>query len=197
MCRYHPSSGVKPSGVGLGTIKSDDDQTDFDDLCCLVGCFRGRRGGNTRSRRLKAIRHPVRSIRRHPEPIRRKITVAPRLRRILIRWKTTRRRTRRVRWRCRRPVPVLSPDDPRYGRPMGAPVYSDRSAPVYSDRGAPAYSGRPVYSDRNVPTGPILSPDDPRYGRTDGPPPVIYSDRPRRRTPADLFGSRQLFGSQR
>jgi lipoprotein-anchoring transpeptidase ErfK/SrfK len=54
------------------------------------------------------------------------------------------------------PGPVLSPDDPRYGRPYGAP---------------------PVYSDRRVPTGPILSPDDPRYGRPDGPPPVIYSDR--------------------
>jgi lipoprotein-anchoring transpeptidase ErfK/SrfK len=54
------------------------------------------------------------------------------------------------------PGPVLSPDDPRYGRPMGAPVYSDRS----------------------VPTGPILSPDDPRYGRPAGPPPVIYADRP-------------------
>jgi lipoprotein-anchoring transpeptidase ErfK/SrfK len=75
------------------------------------------------------------------------------------------------------PGPVVSPDDPRYGRPMGAP-------PVYSDRGPvmspddPRY-GRPmgappVYSDR----GPILSPDDPRYGRRDGPPPVIYSDRP-------------------
>src|SRR6266849_5026194 len=55
------------------------------------------------------------------------------------------------------PGPVLSPADPRYGRPAGAP---------------------PVYSDRGAPTGPILSPDDPRYGRTDGPPPVIYSDRP-------------------
>ena len=54
------------------------------------------------------------------------------------------------------PGPVLSPDDPRYGRPMGAP---------------------PVYSDRRMPTGPILSPDDPRYGRPDGPPQVIYSDR--------------------
>jgi lipoprotein-anchoring transpeptidase ErfK/SrfK len=75
------------------------------------------------------------------------------------------------------PGPVLSPDDPRYGRPMGAP-------PIYSDRGPvmspddPRY-GRPmgappVYSDR----GPILSPDDPRYGRRDDPPPVIYSDRP-------------------
>src|SRR5882724_9284607 len=51
------------------------------------------------------------------------------------------------------PGPVLSPNDPRYGRPM------------YSDRGPP------------MPTGPVLSPDDPRYGRPAGPPPVIYSDR--------------------
>jgi len=56
------------------------------------------------------------------------------------------------------PGPVLSPDDPRYGRPMGAPVYSDR--------------------------GPVLSPDDPRYGRPYGPPPVIYSDRPAGPPPA-------------
>ena len=56
------------------------------------------------------------------------------------------------------PGPVLSPNDPRYGRPAGAPVYSDRGAPM--------------------PTGPILSPDDPRYGRPAGPPPVIYGDRP-------------------
>ena len=54
------------------------------------------------------------------------------------------------------PGPILSPSDPRYGRPAGQPVYTARGAP----------------------TGPILSPDDPRYGRVDGPPPVIYSDRP-------------------
>src|SRR6266849_3331386 len=54
------------------------------------------------------------------------------------------------------PGPILSPSDPRYGRPAGPPVYTARGAP----------------------TGPILSPDDPRYGRLDGPPPVIYSDRP-------------------
>jgi lipoprotein-anchoring transpeptidase ErfK/SrfK len=82
------------------------------------------------------------------------------------------------------PGPVLSPDDPRYGRPLGAPpVYSDRSVPagpILSPDdpryGRPA-GAPPVYSDRGVPTGPILSPDDPRYGRPDGPPPVIYSDR--------------------
>ncbi|MBI5322213.1 L,D-transpeptidase [Bradyrhizobium sp.] len=52
------------------------------------------------------------------------------------------------------PGPVLSPNDPRYGRP----VYSNVPPPL--------------------PTGPILSPDDPRYGRPAGPPPVIYADRP-------------------
>ncbi len=62
------------------------------------------------------------------------------------------------------PGPVLSPNDPRYGRPMGAPVYSDRAPPM--------------------PTGPVMSPDDPRYGRPAGPPPVIYSDRPDGRVPA-------------
>lgn len=46
--------------------------------------------------------------------------------------------------------PVMSPDDPRYGRP----------------------------SANAAPTGPILSPNDPRYGQPAGPPPVIYSDRP-------------------
>lgn len=55
------------------------------------------------------------------------------------------------------PGPVLSPADPRYGRPAGAPVYSDRGPPI--------------------PTGPVMSPDDPRYGRPAGPPPVIYGDR--------------------
>jgi lipoprotein-anchoring transpeptidase ErfK/SrfK len=54
------------------------------------------------------------------------------------------------------PGPILSPDDPRYGRPVGAP---------------------PVYTDRAVPQGPIMSPNDPRYGRPDGPA-VIYADRP-------------------
>ncbi|WP_342727166.1 L,D-transpeptidase family protein [Bradyrhizobium sp. B097] len=55
------------------------------------------------------------------------------------------------------PGPVMSPDDPRYGRPMNS---------------------QPVYSDRGAPSGPVMSPDDPRYGRPMGPPPVIYGDRP-------------------
>jgi lipoprotein-anchoring transpeptidase ErfK/SrfK len=81
------------------------------------------------------------------------------------------------------PGPVMSPDDPRYGRPTGAP-------PAYSDRGVPTGPvmspddpryGRPMgappaYSDRGAPTGPVMSPDDPRYGRPAGPPPVIYSN---------------------
>ncbi|WP_354066754.1 L,D-transpeptidase family protein [Bradyrhizobium sp. OAE829] len=89
------------------------------------------------------------------------------------------------------PGPVLSPNDPRYGRP----VYSDRGPPMPTGPvlspddpryGRPA--GAPVYSDRGqpMPTGPILSPDDPRYGRPAGPPPVIYSDRgDGRRVPGD------------
>ena len=86
------------------------------------------------------------------------------------------------------PGPVLSPDDPRYGRPMSAPVYSDRNAPTgpVLSPDDPRYGrpmGAPVYSDRNAPTGPVMSPDDPRYGRPPGPPPVIYSDRNGR--PAD------------
>jgi lipoprotein-anchoring transpeptidase ErfK/SrfK len=81
------------------------------------------------------------------------------------------------------PGVVMSPDDPRYGRPVGPPVYSDRSmpqGPVMSPDD-PRYGrpmGPPVYSDRSVPQGPVMSPDDPRYGRPMGPPPVIYADRP-------------------
>jgi lipoprotein-anchoring transpeptidase ErfK/SrfK len=81
------------------------------------------------------------------------------------------------------PGPVLSPGDPRYGRPDNSrPVYSDRAVPTgpILSPDDPRYgrpAGAPVYSDRGAPTGPILSPDDPRYGRPDGAPAVIYSDR--------------------
>jgi len=72
--------------------------------------------------------------------------------------------------------PVMSPDDPRYGRP----VYSDRApqGPVMSPDD-PRYGrpmAQPAYADR-APQGPVMSPDDPRYGRPMGPPAVIYSDR--------------------
>ncbi|WP_375776451.1 L,D-transpeptidase family protein [Bradyrhizobium sp. ma5] len=82
------------------------------------------------------------------------------------------------------PGPVMSPDDPRYGRPTNAPVYSDRGAPAgpVMSPDDPRYgrpmNSQPVYSDRGAPTGPVMSPDDPRYGRPMGPPPVIYGDRP-------------------
>ncbi len=83
------------------------------------------------------------------------------------------------------PGPVLSPNDPRYGRPGGpAPVYSDRTVPTgpILSPDDPRY-GRPdgappVYSNRAMPTGPVLSPDDPRYGRPDGARPVYTSRAP-------------------
>jgi len=84
------------------------------------------------------------------------------------------------------PGPVMTPDDPRYGRTIGAPpVYSDRApapqGPVMSPddpRYGRPMGAPPVYSDRApVPQGPVLSPDDPRYGRPAGPPSVIYSNR--------------------
>jgi lipoprotein-anchoring transpeptidase ErfK/SrfK len=110
------------------------------------------------------------------------------------------------------PGPILSPDDPRYGRPMRAPpAYSDRGPilspddpryglppgppPVYSDRGPvlspddPRY-GRPAGAPPAY-SGPILSPDDPRYGRRD-PPPVIYGDRP---AGAPAYGDNRVPGS--
>jgi len=86
------------------------------------------------------------------------------------------------------PGPVMSPDDPRYGRPANAPVYSAApQGPVMSPDdpryGRPANA--PVYSA--APQGPVMSPDDPRYGRPAGPPPVIYADRP--------AGAPQTYGS--
>ena len=76
------------------------------------------------------------------------------------------------------PGPVMSPDDPRYGRPMGAPpVYTERAptGPVMSPddpRYGRPMGAPPVYTERGA--GPVVSPDDPRYGR----PGVIYADRP-------------------
>ena len=64
------------------------------------------------------------------------------------------------------PGPVMSPDDPRYGRPAGPPVANYNRAPAPDG-----------YTANNVPEGPVMSPDDPRYGRPAGPPPVVYSNR--------------------
>jgi lipoprotein-anchoring transpeptidase ErfK/SrfK len=50
------------------------------------------------------------------------------------------------------PGPIMSPEDPRYGRPGSAPVYSDRG----------------------MSQGPVMSPDDPRYGQ---PGPTQYPTR--------------------
>ena len=55
--------------------------------------------------------------------------------------------------------PVLSPDDPRYGRPAGPP------AVIYGDR--PGGSPQPVYSDRDdsrIPGAGIVYPNDDRAG---------------------------------
>jgi lipoprotein-anchoring transpeptidase ErfK/SrfK len=73
------------------------------------------------------------------------------------------------------PGPILSPDDPRYGRPAGPP---------------------PVYTDRAVPQGPIMSPDDPRYGRPYGPT-VIYADRPPGAPPQQTYSDRGNDGALR
>jgi lipoprotein-anchoring transpeptidase ErfK/SrfK len=75
--------------------------------------------------------------------------------------------------------PVMSPDDPRYGRPATASAYGAApQGPVMSPDdpryGRPANA--PVYGAA-APQGPVMSPDDPRYGRPAGPP-VIYADRP-------------------
>lgn len=80
------------------------------------------------------------------------------------------------------PGPVMSPNDPRYGRPMSAPPAYSSAAPAgpVMSPDDPRYgrpmSAPPSYSSA-APTGPVMSPDDPRYGRPAGPPPVIYSDR--------------------
>jgi lipoprotein-anchoring transpeptidase ErfK/SrfK len=78
------------------------------------------------------------------------------------------------------PGPVMSPDDPRYGRPANAPVYGSAAptGPIMSPDD-PRY-GRPANAPAYgaAPTGPVMSPDDPRYGRPAGPPPVVYGDRP-------------------
>jgi lipoprotein-anchoring transpeptidase ErfK/SrfK len=76
------------------------------------------------------------------------------------------------------PGPVMSPDDPRYGRPANAPVYGAAPQGPVMSPDDPRYGRRanaPVYSA--APQGPVMSPDDPRYGRPAGPA-VVYADRP-------------------
>ncbi len=76
--------------------------------------------------------------------------------------------------------PIQSPDDPRYGHPPG--LYSDRGPVLSPDD--PRY-GRPA-PPQGYYSGPILSPDDPRYGRAD-PPSVIYADRPAGLPPPEAY----------
>lgn len=84
------------------------------------------------------------------------------------------------------PGPVLSPDDPRYGRPAGAATYSSAPQGPVMSPDDPRY-GRPANAGyASAPQGPILSPDDPRYGRpantvahTDPRGPVMSPDDPR------------------
>ncbi|MGQ0684217.1 L,D-transpeptidase family protein [Bradyrhizobium sp.] len=87
------------------------------------------------------------------------------------------------------PGPVVSPNDPRYGRPVYSNVPPPAPTGPILSPDDPRY-GRPAYS--TAPTGPILSPDDPRYGRPAGPPPVIYADRPPASAPA---GENRIPGS--
>jgi lipoprotein-anchoring transpeptidase ErfK/SrfK len=89
--------------------------------------------------------------------------------------------------------PILSPDDPRYGRPAYSNVPPPAPTGPVMSPDDPRY-GRPAYSNvpPPVPTGPVMSPDDPRYGRPAGPPPVIYADRPPGSAPA---GDNRIPGS--
>jgi lipoprotein-anchoring transpeptidase ErfK/SrfK len=88
--------------------------------------------------------------------------------------------------------PIMSPDDPRYGRPANAPVYGSAapSGPIMSPDD-PRYgrpANAPAYGSA-APSGPVMSPDDPRYGRPAGPPPVIYADRPGAQQPYGTYGN--------
>jgi len=94
------------------------------------------------------------------------------------------------------PGPVMSPADPRYGRPDSRPVYSGAPTGPVMSPDDPRYArpdNRPVYS--GAPTGPVMSPDDPRYGRPAGPPAVIYADRPPAGPPVQPYPDNRIPGS--
>ncbi len=94
------------------------------------------------------------------------------------------------------PGPVLSPNDPRYGRPMGPPpvIYSDRPAgppPVYSDRGPPA--GSAVQDAMRPPAGvgmPGMLPGAPPVARDPSRPATLAAlppeDQPETDAPKEL-----------
>jgi lipoprotein-anchoring transpeptidase ErfK/SrfK len=83
--------------------------------------------------------------------------------------------------------PILSPDDPRYGRPAYSNVQPPAPTGPILSPDDPRY-GRPAYSAAPpAPTGPVMSPEDPRYGRPAGAPAVIYADRPPASAPAGTY----------
>ena len=157
MRRYLRPSAVNGPVSAWGLYKSDDDQTHSDDLCCRGG---GRGGNLARPAWRRAIRSPpVRSIRPRRRPIRPAaipsiIAARPGAPDFDALDDDDDAPNAQSSTALPPPGPVLSPDDPRYGRPDSRPVYSDRAP------------------------GPDPVAHDPRYGRPDGPPPVIYSDRP-------------------
>ena len=157
MRRYLRSSAVNDPVSAWGLYKSDDDQTHSDDLCCRWRLARREPRLRWRSRAIRSPPGAVYSTAPPPYPPGgypadyRRGPGAPDFDAL----EDDEGPNAQSSTALPPPGPVLSPDDPRYGRPMGAP---------------------PVYSDRGVPTGPVLSPDDPRYGRPMGAPPV-YSDR--------------------
>ena len=181
MRRYLRPSAINDPVSAWGLYKSDDDQTYSDDWCCDLCCPGGRRGRNLARAGAAGLpglfeRAGVLSADR---------LLSPRFRQAGFRRAGRRRRAERSEFDGVAAARlVLSPDDPRYGRPMNVPpVYSDRAMPTgpVLSPDDPRYgrpmNAPPVYSDRAMPTGPIVSPDDPRYGRPAGPPPQTYSDR--------------------
>ena len=189
MRRYLRPSAINDPVSAWGLYKSDDDQTHSDDLCCGCAALAAGAAGTSLALAQQGYpaSRPVYSTAPQPYPPGgypadyRRGSGAPDFDGL----DDDDGPNAQSSTALPPPGPVLSPDDPRYGRPMGAP---------------------PVYSDRAMPTGPVLSPDDPRYGRPMGAPPV-YSDRacrpvrsfrrmirvmavpPDRRS--DLFGSRR------
>jgi hypothetical protein len=187
MRRYLPPSAVNGPVSAWGLYKSDDDQTHSDDLCCRGGWRGGnfaRAGaglsGPPRSvystRRALSARRLSDDYRRGPAR-----RISTRWKTTRRRTRRVRPRCRRPARCCRRndprygrpgrraPVysdrgarrcrtgPILSPDDPRYGRPTALRVYSDRGAPpVILSPMIRAMAAPPVRPRRA--DGPILSP---------------------------------------
>ncbi len=98
--------------------------------------------------------------------------------------------------------PVMSPDDPRYGRPMAAPpVYSDRGpAPIYTER-APAGADGPPRPPGAIDGGPTGAVQAPGAVAGDGQPMVLSAlppedqpeTGPRKELPAHLRRQEVLF----